>query len=468
MYWMFLISLAQTSLALPLIGTDPTPSPDTTTSSGVVSQNGRTIWTILSTCMFTIFSCIYKVMHPNVPSPYDSPTRLMIRSVGCTLMTLVAPELCVLWAIRQLLSAYRFTTQMDKFLHPRRERLGISEKLKRRWNKVKTHFDFKKTASGDEEETHDLVRIRVSHAASSDSSTSADDSTNTDDPTSRHDSTNTTDSTSDNDWTPGLKEGGENVSILIFFAYMGGFMIYYEGAPWSTITPEYLLTELKDGNIDVVALTKCEVNDSSKGTIVTKGLAIWQIATLAFCVLCIMTYLIWLYKPQSVNHPRRINWKPESSPPRYLHKARFLPVEPPFFIPTIAQHIVAIVYGDMENERFRVATFGGSETSLPDGADTVGYAVAVLYGAIHLLAWNFQFPSSHEQLAWRCAALAIIGAPFCYIASFITFGEILDYLRFRRPDAPESFICRYIRFAVEIIWGYSVNPPDRGNDRIAT
>ena len=81
--------------------------------------------------------------------------------------------------------------------------------------------------------------------------------------------------------------------------------------------------------------------------------------------------------------------------------------------------------------------------------------VATAFGALHLLAWNFQFPSHIEQLLWRIASLTITGIPAVPLAVEIAVGalyiaigvplvifiiagllivEFLDKYDFRLPD----------------------------------
>lgn len=128
---------------------------------------------------------------------------------------------------------------------------------------------------------------------------------------------------------------------------MGGFMIYHNGRPFSTITPRNLLQCLKDGHIEPVKLTKIEIDDCSKGNIISKGLVIIQVAwfviqlvarrveeiaitpleigTVAFCMLCFATYVCWWNKPLNVQHPRRVDWKGPVAPPGNLHTNEYVP-----------------------------------------------------------------------------------------------------------------------------------------------
>ncbi|KAG1721668.1 hypothetical protein EDB19DRAFT_1646317, partial [Suillus lakei] len=74
----------------------------------------RTLWNIISSCVLTLFACIYSAIHPNIPSSKDSPLRIIRRRLGIMLMALIAPELIVTWARRQWISARQVTKQFKE------------------------------------------------------------------------------------------------------------------------------------------------------------------------------------------------------------------------------------------------------------------------------------------------------------------------------------------------------------------
>ncbi|KIJ10182.1 hypothetical protein PAXINDRAFT_102074 [Paxillus involutus ATCC 200175] len=41
----------------------------------------------------------------------------------------------------------------------------------------------------------------------------------------------------------------------------------------------------------------------------------------------------------------------------------------------------------------------------------------VIFGGLHLLAWDFQFPSQAEKIIWRVASFALIATPCCFFLS---------------------------------------------------
>ncbi|KAG2129166.1 uncharacterized protein EDB93DRAFT_1234459 [Suillus bovinus] len=86
--------------------------PTTNTTSSNVSEaevplftNTRTMWNIVSSSLLTMFACVYSAIHPNIPSPKDSLVVILWRRLGIMMMALIAPELIVIWAVRQWISA---------------------------------------------------------------------------------------------------------------------------------------------------------------------------------------------------------------------------------------------------------------------------------------------------------------------------------------------------------------------------
>lgn len=55
--------------------------------------------------MATLLLCIWVAVHPNIPGPDDKWTKVISQRVRIALIALVAPELIILWAVRQWLNA---------------------------------------------------------------------------------------------------------------------------------------------------------------------------------------------------------------------------------------------------------------------------------------------------------------------------------------------------------------------------
>ncbi|KAF9457622.1 hypothetical protein BDZ94DRAFT_1338539 [Collybia nuda] len=69
------------------------------------SQNTRDKGEIFWSCVMTIFACTWVAIHPNIPAIADTVTTVALRRAGVMLCGLIAPEIIILWAMRQWYSA---------------------------------------------------------------------------------------------------------------------------------------------------------------------------------------------------------------------------------------------------------------------------------------------------------------------------------------------------------------------------
>jgi hypothetical protein len=67
----------------------------------------RTLWDIIWSCLATIFACTWIAVHLNIPGPDESSLRIATRKLGIMVLAIIAPELVVVWAMRQWLVARR-------------------------------------------------------------------------------------------------------------------------------------------------------------------------------------------------------------------------------------------------------------------------------------------------------------------------------------------------------------------------
>lgn len=94
--------------ALPILAADATG-----TVGLPLSYDSRTIWDIIWSCLVTILACNWAAIHPNIPSPEDTWFQVASRRAGTTFMSLIAPELLVIWALRQRLAARRLADRYN-------------------------------------------------------------------------------------------------------------------------------------------------------------------------------------------------------------------------------------------------------------------------------------------------------------------------------------------------------------------
>jgi len=65
----------------------------------------RTVWSIVWSCLATLFACSWVAVHPNVPRSTDSEALILGRRLATMGYMLLAPELVIYWAAMQHFSA---------------------------------------------------------------------------------------------------------------------------------------------------------------------------------------------------------------------------------------------------------------------------------------------------------------------------------------------------------------------------
>ena len=107
------------------INASPVPSIDDRSLAGnrcTDLTHCRTIWSIVWSCLATIFSCTWVAVHPNIPCPKKRDANGWIgkciwnpllsfaeNRLPLFICALLVPEYVLAWAIRQFLSARRLT-----------------------------------------------------------------------------------------------------------------------------------------------------------------------------------------------------------------------------------------------------------------------------------------------------------------------------------------------------------------------
>ncbi|KAG2111745.1 hypothetical protein DEU56DRAFT_985325 [Suillus clintonianus] len=59
--------------------------------------------------------------------------------------------------------------------------------------------------------------------------------------------------------------------------FRGRFILYDDGQPQATLTPDELLQFVLQGSVDIPVIPKSDIEDRSKGDILSKGVAILQL-----------------------------------------------------------------------------------------------------------------------------------------------------------------------------------------------
>ncbi|KAF8657423.1 hypothetical protein AX16_002220 [Volvariella volvacea WC 439] len=378
---LFLAAFAR-SLASPVPITAPgtsVPSPVCVVAAAItVSQcdptRTRTIFDILYSCIGVILLCTYISMHHNIPDQNDSPATVMWLKLRTTFYALVAPEMVIMWALRQRIMAGR-----------------IAEHNKHRgW--TRTHG---------------------------------------------------------------------------FFVQMGGLMqrVEKEGEATYQVACVRSMSATDWENIKLPRIPEKEIKDHGKGDILAKAIVVlqttWFVAqciarhvqglvlteieliTLAFATLNVITYGLWWDKPLNVEYPiyfdtdgKRVDgpevkqgevawyqkiWKGikgynllgdshrDQGMMKTIWKKGF---EAPF-VAVFGPLLDMITEEGGESRSTSVHSFYAAGMAANDQNLAVISAsvIGTLFGGIHLIGWNFQFPTLTELWLWRVSSLILTVVP---------------------------------------------------------
>jgi hypothetical protein len=187
---------------------------------------------------------------------------------------------------------------------------------------------------------------------------------------------------------------------------MGGFMLRSKDSDQAYVLhPEEIDTYLRNGRID---FTEEDIQDKSKGDSLTKGLVVLQttwfilqliaraaehlpiteleITTLAFAILNCLTYALWWNKPLDVERPI------------------FLDAEPAMVTNPDAAHAADL--------KTSLSIFdSGINDSQTSWNRHIFIVVAVVFGGVHCIPWDFYFPTFAEQLLWRIGSVITVATP---------------------------------------------------------
>ncbi|KAJ8514771.1 hypothetical protein ONZ45_g7717 [Pleurotus djamor] len=209
-----------------------------------------------------------------------------------------------------------------------------------------------------------------------------------------------------------------------YFLLMGGFAVAdaesKSGSPRSINEDDVL-----DGRIPWPVVTKASIMNGSKGDALAKAIVLlqvtWYIAqlcsraiqglavteleimTLTYAVICALLYAMWFPKPYDVQQPILIPGSANDLVPR-LHTPLSLKV----FVNGLWMWLV--------HERTVEDPVGDSQANegeVPFRGASLLFS-ATLFGGIHLIAWNFAFPSRVEWLLWISASLGVTALPPVY------------------------------------------------------
>jgi hypothetical protein len=242
---------------------------------------------------------------------------------------------------------------------------------------------------------------------------------------------------------------------------MGGFELYdSDGArPLYPLDLRHIEELVQNNAIDFPEIEEKEIEDRSKGDIISKGLAVFQtgwfiaqcvargaehlaiteleIMTVAFAFLNLLIYVFWWNKPLKVTCPIRIVLKEGHSAPEPRSPQRLsLEDRVGWMFSLIDPGRDEYLEVNLLREK-RVPTFYAGRIVEGSKSFVALYfaeiIVAMIFGGIHCIAWSFSFSTHVEQLLWRASSITIISVPFFFLVLFLTF-------HFLHLHAPNIFL----------------------------
>ena len=244
-------------------------------------------------------------------------------------------------------------------------------------------------------------------------------------------------------------------------------MLYDGPKPLRTLSLEDIEDLVQKDEIEYPIISEAEIRDRSKGDILTKALALVQttwflvqclararqhlaiteleISTAAFALLNLVTYMLWFDKPLNVKCPVRVRRKHKSG--QELDQAEIasdtkdvgygkapkdiLPEQQHCCASFCRNPIKAVFHAVLGPFRAMIA-YDHNDSSFSAGENestgqhrnsfSRAVVLAIVFGAIHCMAWSFASPSLLERRLWQISACAITVIPVCIeVASSFLF-----------------------------------------------
>jgi hypothetical protein len=290
---------------------------------------------------------------------------------------------------------------------------------------------------------------------------------------------------------------------------MGGFVYHGDNGPLRMLSLQDIEELVKKDEIEYPIISKEEIKDKSKGDALAKGLVLIQttwfllqcvargvqhlslteleLATAAFAVLNIVTYVLWWDKPLNVECPVQVRKKhvcgqggggevargeQETGQGESRERSgalaggmrermtfasrvrdwwsRFWHWWSRINVWEAVETVFVVVFGPFgsmidEDEDDDTFFAGKNEDEYQHGKALSGaLVISMVFGGIHCIGWLLSFPSHTEQHLWRISSVAITGIPL--IMAMIVF------IAFDNPPFIVQILIRILIFSPPILY----------------
>ncbi|KAI9768290.1 MAG: hypothetical protein M1839_004154 [Geoglossum umbratile] len=365
---------------------------------------------IIENCLFTILACTWTIQHPNVPARGDSKFATFLRRCKWTLVNILAPEFLLAQAIDHRIWAY----ESVKYLKDN----GINVLEEHSW--WRSVFRCCGTRNKDLEASpqsgRTQVKLTVKHCYYGNMGGFV--------------------------LQPDLRDHDDRTQTLEEIKKAEYPVTIDELVEYLKVKPKDSLEPSGDAEetIGKIGVSEDDIMDKDKADIFTRVIALLQICwlvftvstrkarhlattqleviTLAFAGCAFVTYCCRWDKPQHIRIAKGIPVQFEKSLKDIQHPLRFYDIMMHGSEPKGQRGL------RLKNDIIR------PKQTPPFDVLSLLTIVMVLIGCVHLLAWNFAFPTPAERILWRTASLVSIGLPVLLLLLSwiipITFSRFLN------------------------------------------
>lgn len=436
----------------------------------VAGPTERGTLSLVWSCLITIFACTWTVLHLNVPGYYDKPRTIVLRKLKWMVINMLFPEFILSKAICDLRLALHELLEFDAYLREHKKDMTWTIEHHSGLEVYGIEWSWKvETLSGWSSVLFDIFRLprtlplhqqRHEHQPENDleKGTTIQDrhavGTKSQIAPSQEAATGLSNLQDDSmPCTWALREQTWTITHS-YYARMGGLVAFtcrYMGTSpqLELVTPSKLTPPEPDPKdehpLRYLILGKEDIEDKSKADWFLKTLAIlevaWlvlnvivryatglpitqlEVATVAFAIMAVFSYLANWWKPKDVSRPTVLQWRGQQGK-EHSHSIRGHPHMQSFMqrLRAPAKAVDHGMYWEVFGQRI-----GNDVVWLERKTPLLCYLMAgssLIFGGLHCLAWDFEFPTRVELICWRVASVTSAVLPVVTLAICAFLGYL--------------------------------------------